>query len=80
MIVFDQLRGEDSKDLLEEAGRAPLTDANLDLCFGVLEGVPIYVTGVEPLWTGPSRSSMRELEGRVLWTLAEPRRTSSQAA
>lgn len=71
LIVFDRLRGDDSKQLLEDAGNDPLTDAELDRCLGVLEGVEIYVTGRKPPMSDPSRSSTEELDGRVFWTLTD---------
>jgi hypothetical protein len=71
-IVFDQLRGDDSKSILEEAGSRPLADADLDRCLGVLKGVAIHITAALPASSKASSSlSSPPPEGKVMWTLTE---------
>ena len=78
LIVFDQLRGDDSKDRLEEAGSRPLEDVDLDKCLDVLKGVAIYITAHMPR-TSSSLSSQSP-EGKVMWTLTEDQFSDSSAS
>ena len=75
LIVFDELRGEDFKERLEEYGSRPLSDADLDSCLGVLKGVPIYITAIDP--TSCDEPSGNIAEGKVLWTMTEDQFTDS---
>ena len=72
LIVFDQLRRNDFKNILEEAGSRSLADAELDRCLGVLKGVAIYITTLMPESSDSSSSLSPPLpEGKVMWTLTE---------
>ena len=71
LIVFDQLRRYDFKNILEEAGSRPLADTELDRCLGVLRGVAIYITAEMPAWSDSPSSLSPPPEGKVMWTLTE---------
>jgi hypothetical protein len=80
LIVFDELRGDDSKLLLEEASSHPLEDVDLDRCLGVLKGVAIYITSLDPCSSLSTLSSSKLAEGKVLWTLSEDQFSDGNAS